>query len=177
MKSTLLSLAALACLIAVSMSGCSPEGASQPAPDIGKTELPPDTVGDSHDHAHPSAGPHHGSLIELGGEEYHAELVHDEDSQTVTVYILDGAAKRNVAIDAAEITINVKHDGGGEQFKLAASPDAGDAQGRSSRFVSSDEELAEDLHDGHAEATLVLTIEGKSFRGEIDHDHDHDHDH
>lgn len=154
--------------------------------------LPPDTVDadhddhdgheghddhEGHDHGHPSEGPHHGSLIELGGEEYHAEFVHDEDAGTVTIYILDGAAKEAVAIDATEIMINLKHDGKGEQFKLAASPDAGDAEGKSSRFVSTDKELGEDLEHEDADASLVLKINGKSYRGAISHDHDHDDDH
>ena len=184
MKLTNTALATVAALfLAASIIGCTPEGGSDmaPMPDIGQTELPPDTVDDGHDHdhghSHASEGPHHGGLIELGGEEYHAELVDDEDAGTVTIYILDGAAKNAVPIDAAEITINIKHDGEGEQFKLAASPDAGDPEGRSSRFVSDDEHLMADLHDEDADATLVLTIEGKSFRGAIHHDHDHDHGH
>lgn len=132
---------------------------------------------DGHDHGHPSEGPHHGSLIELGGEEYHAEFVHDEDAGTVTIYILDGAAKEAVAIDAPEIAINLKHGGKGEQFKLAATPDDGDPQGKSSRFVSTDKELGEDLEHEDADASLVLKINGKSYRGAISHDHDHDDDH
>ncbi len=130
-----------------------------------------------HGHDHPSEGPHHGHLIELGGEEYHAEFVHDEQAGTITVYILDGAAKETVPIEATEININLKHDGQGEQFQLAASPDEGDADGKSSRFVSDDAELAEDLHREGAEAQLVLQIGGKAYRGKIEHDHDHDHNH
>lgn len=132
---------------------------------------------DHDDHGHASEGPHHGSLIELGGEEYHAEFVHDEDAGTVTIYILDGAAKEAVAIDSPDIAINLKHDGKGEQFKLAASPDKGDPQGKSSRFVSTDKELGEDLEHEDADASLVLKINGKSYRGAIAHDHDHDDDH
>lgn len=133
---------------------------------------------DGHDgeHAHPTEGPHHGSLIELGNEEYHAELLHDEQSGAVTIYILDGSAKNSVPIVATEITINLKHDGRGEQFKLAASPDEGDPQGKSSRFVSNDPELGSDLDHEGAEARLVLDVAGKSFTGEIGH-HDHGHGH
>ncbi len=171
------------------MSGCADSSSeTTTSTDPG---LPPDTADaghddhdghdhddhEGHDHGHPSEGPHHGSLIELGGEEYHAEFVHDEDAGTVTIYILDGAAKEAVAIDATEIAINLKHDGKGEQFKLAASPDEGDPQGKSSRFVSADKELGEDLHHEDADASLVLKINGKSYRGAISHDQDHDDDH
>lgn len=128
--------------------------------------------GEGHDHA--AAGPHGGSLVELGNEEYHAELVHDEAGGAIIVYLLDGAAKNAVAIDAAELLVNVKHDGKGEQFKLASSPDTGDAPGKSSRFVSSDAELAGDLDDEHANAELVVEVNGKSYRGAIEHHHGHE---
>jgi len=128
--------------------------------------------GDGHDHA--AEGPHGGSLIELGAEEYHAELVHDEAAGTVAIYVLDSAAKNSVAIDATELLVNVKHDGKGEQFKLAASPDSSDPTGKSSRFVSSDGELVADLDHEHAAAELVAEINGKQYRGAIEHHHDHE---
>ncbi len=132
---------------------------------------------DHDDHDHPSEGPHHGGLIELGNEEYHAELVHDDDAGTVTIYLLDSAAKKSVPIEATELQINLSHDGEAEQFTLAASPDAGDPPGKSSRFVSTDEELAEDLDHEETNAKLVVTINGKQYRGSIEHDDDHeDHD-
>ncbi len=72
---------------------------------------PPDTAGV---HDHPAEGPHHGSLIELGNEEYHAELVHD--AENVTVYILDSSASTATPIEAPELTINLMHDGKPAQF-------------------------------------------------------------
>lgn len=140
-------------------------GCSGKAPSGG----PPAT---EHVEGHASHGPHNGQLIELGAEEYHAELVHDEKAGTVTVYFLDGSAKQNVPIDATEITINVKHDGKGEQFKLAAQPDAGDPAGRSSRFVSKDAELTKDLDTEGVEAHLSTAINGKPFSSAIEHHHD-----
>jgi hypothetical protein len=129
------------------------------------------------EHAHPTEGPHHGSLIELGNEEYHAELLHDEKAGKVTIYVLDGEAKKTVPIPAKELTINLKHGGKGEQFKLAAAPDMGDPEGKSSRFMSEDKELAEDLDAEGAEARLVVEINGKSYTGDLAHEHDHDHKH
>lgn len=141
-----------------------------------ETAPPPATVDGQDDHAghaHPSEGPHQGSLIELGNEEYHAELVHDEATGSVTIYVLNAAATSQVPIDATEIMINLKHDGKPKQFKLAAAADAGDPQGKSSRFVSTDVELGKHLDEEAADPKLVLTINGKSFRGAITHDHDH----
>jgi len=135
---------------------------------------------DEHGHAeggHPEEGPHHGSLIELGNEEYHAELVHDDASGTVTIYLLDSAAKVAIPISATSLVVNLSHDGSAEQFELAASPQTTDPEGKSSRFVSTDAELAEDLDHEGAEAKLVVTIGGKQYRGAIEHDHDHDEDH
>ncbi len=161
---------------AISLAGCADSGADTAKTDGTISDPPPATVDAGHNH--PTEGPHHGSLIELGAEEYHGELVHDEDSGSVTIYILDSAAKVAVPIDATEVTVNLKHDGNAEQFKLAASPDAADPAGKSSRFVSTDSELGEDLHAEDANATLVVMIKGKSFRGAIKHDDDHaGHDH
>jgi len=130
---------------------------------------------DEHGHAHPSKGPHGGPLIELGKEEYHAELVHDEKAGSVTIYVLDHEGKKPVAIDAKEVRINLKHDGKGEQFELTAEPQKGE-DGKSSRFVSTDKELSEDLDHEGAEARLVLSIDGKSYTGQIKHEDDHDHE-
>ena len=123
---------------------------------------------------HPTEGPHNGDLIELGEEDYHAELVHEE--QGVTIFVLDAAAKTLVPIEAPDIRLNVVHDGRPEQFTLQATPDATDPVGRSSRFRSTDAELAATLNSAGTKATLVLTINGTSFRGEVLHDHDgHEH--
>ena len=134
------------------------------------------TVGDEHDH--PSEGPHHGSLIELGNEEYHAELVHDDAAGTVTIYLLDSTAQTATPTDIKELQINLSHDGKAEQFSLVASPDSGDPAGKASRFVSSDAELAEELDHEGVQAQLVVSIAGKQYRGAIEHDDDHEgHDH
>lgn len=150
-------------------------GCSQPKEDqsesIEMSDLPPDTV--EMEDGHPSEGPHHGGLIELGKEEYHAELVHDEDAEQVTIYVLDGSAKTAVPIEAKEVTINVQHDGQPEQFQLAAQPDQGDPEGKSSRFISDNAELIEHLDEEGATARLVLKINGKSYNGQISHSHDH----
>ncbi|QDT44201.1 hypothetical protein Pan241w_43090 [Gimesia alba] len=170
-------LALAFCIVGLTLAGCKNEA------DQGKTfdeAAPEDVTMDEHDHGHdhPSEGPHHGSLIELGKEAYHGELVHDEKSGAITVYILDGAAKASVPIKAESVLINVKHDGKGQQFTLAASPEKGDPEGKSSKFMTEDKTLGELLHEGDTTARLVLEIDGKSFTGEIDaHDHDHDHDH
>jgi hypothetical protein len=155
-------------LIVLGLSGC---GSST-------SEKTASTADGGHEHAHPGEGPHGGSLIELGNEEYHAELVHDDAAGTVTIYILDSAAKAAVPIDAGEVTINVSHKGQAEQFKLSAA--SAEREGKSSQFVSSSADLAEELDHEHATAQLVVTINGKQYRGTIEHHHEdgdrHDHE-
>ena len=154
-------------ILAFGIAGCTSEVAN-----TGQAESspPPATIDPHAGHAHASEGPHHGELIELGNEEYHAELLHDGSS--VTIYVLSGAADQQVAIDATEIVINTTHDGKPEQFQLAAKPDASDPPGKSSCFVSTDAELVHHIDEEDASHRLALTIDGKSYRGEISHDHD-----
>jgi len=140
------------------------------------TDGPPDIGAHADEHAHLSEGPHHGDLVELGNEEFHAEVVHGEGGR-VSVYILDSSAKAAVPIDATELTINITHDGNAEQFKLPADRDAADPEGKSSRFSLKDEELASDLDSHDAAAKLVVMINGKSYSGKIAHDHDAEHKH
>ncbi|WP_425399034.1 hypothetical protein [Aeoliella sp.] len=159
------------CLALVSLVGCGGTGdTTTPV-----SSAPPATV---EAHQHPSEGPHHGGLIELGDEEYHAELVHNEEDGSVTIYLLDSTAKKPVSIDGIGLTINLSHEGQAKQFTLNPKPDSGDLPGASSRFVSSDPELAEELDHEGVDAQLVALINGKQFRAKITHEHDHDgHDH
>ncbi|WP_166820046.1 hypothetical protein [Thalassoroseus pseudoceratinae] len=136
---------------------------------------PPPAPSGSKD-AHPTRGPHHGRLIELGKEEYHGELLHDEDTDAVTIYLLDGSAKNTVPIDAEEVTVNVSRGGKPKQFELKAQPVKDDPDGQSSRFFSDDKELGEHLDEDGANARLVVKIGGKSYNGEISHE-DHGHQH
>ena len=135
------------------------------------TSAPPTTVDAQ---KHPTEGPHHGQLIELGNEEYHAEFLHDEASGAVTVYLLDSPATTDVPIEATELRVNLSHDGQAEQFTLSPTPQPSDPSGKSSKFTSTDAKLAEKLDREGGEAQLVVTIDGKQYRGTIHHDHDHE---
>lgn len=150
----------------ISLSGCG--AGSDPMP------LAAAEHGDhDHGHAHASQGPHGGSIIELGTEDFHAELVHDDEAGNVTIYFLDATAKAAAPIDAPEVNVNVRHDGEAQQFRLAALSAEEDPQGKSSRFVSTHKDLAGELDHDHAHGQLVVTINGKQYRGNIQHDHDH----
>ena len=165
-------VAVLGASTAIWLAGCP---SSDSASDSDRSPDEPtssDDHGHDHGHDHPDHGPHGGDLIELGNEEYHAELVHDEEAGTITIYVLDGSAAKTVAIDAAAVTINLVHEGTPEQYALSATPGDGDAEGKSSRFVSEDEALERNLHAA-TNPRLSLKIDGKPYSGDIVHDHDH----
>ncbi|MFG0336278.1 MAG: hypothetical protein ACF8TS_23210 [Maioricimonas sp. JB049] len=166
-----------ACLAAWALmaAGCGGTAPQEPAPSAG--------AGDPHahddhahgeGHAHPSVGPHHGDLVELGNEEYHGEVLHDDDG-LVTIYILGGDAKTIVPIDTAELTINVSHDGKPEQFTLVEAPAPDDPEGKSSRFVINSPDLVQHLENG-TKAKMTVMIEGRSYTGAVVHSH-HGHAH
>jgi hypothetical protein len=128
-------------------------------------------------HEHPEKGPHKGALIELGEEEFHAEILHDHESHAVTVFVLDSHAEKAVPIDSKEILINLRNGRHGKQFKLAATPLKGERTGAISRFVLRSEELCDLLDDHGTEARLNLKIKGRAYAGKVPHLHDHGHDH
>lgn len=148
--------------------GCGTEGAKPKAESAGHSE---------HEHAHSDEGPHHGQLIELGKEEYHAEMLHDDLAHKITIYLLDGSAKKSVAIAEKELTLNIVADGKPQQFKLPAMPLSEDSAGQSSRFELTDQTLCEALDDPKTTGRLNITIAGKPYAGEVSHDHEHEHKH
>jgi hypothetical protein len=144
----------------------------------GKTKTPAKTGGGhAHAHGHGEKGPHGGNAVELGkGHKYHVEMVDDDDAGSVSIYILDGELKKEVPIEAAEITLNVTVKGKPEFFKLAAS---GAKDGKASRFDSTDKRLFEIIEgevDEKAKGRLSVTIGGEQMTAEFksfEHEHEH----
>lgn len=122
-------------------------------------------------HSHSTQGPHQGHLIELGLEEFHAELTHDDASQTTTIYLLDHAAKEPVAIPDAQIMLNLVIDGQPMQAALAATPQEGDPAGQSSRFSVMDEQILDALKGEKTTGEINVSIGGKEYSGKVEHHH------
>ncbi len=122
----------------------------------------------SHADDHPTEGPHGGHLIELGEEEYHAELIEDEATHTVTIYLLNSSGKQPVEGDEPEITLNLFRNGEFVSYTLTA------AEGKSV-FSLTDAELCDLLlHAEDLKGRLNVAIAGKDYVGIIDHEaHDH----
>jgi hypothetical protein len=150
-------------LVAVALFGCNGK-----AGDKTPAAAPKHRTG----HAHAEEGPHGGHLIELGNDEFHAELVHDEKATKITVYILDGQAKQGVPIDQPTLTLNLTVAGQPKQYKLAAMPQPSDKPNTASSFELVDEELCDALDAPSTKGRLSVTINGKQFQGEIEH-HNH----
>jgi hypothetical protein len=134
---------------------------------------------DPHDHAHEHAhGPHEGHLVELGGEDYHAEVTLSADRKP-TVYLLAADAKTALPIEAESVSLRLEVDGEKQEFKLAPAPAEGEADGKSSVFTLAEGSLPESIQDAEGlEGEVVVTFGGTQYRGAITHDHgDHGHDH
>jgi len=155
------------CCVAVSLLGCAEEkkdGSYNKTPEGDKKPA----------HSHGSHGPNKGDLIELGSPKYHGELTHDDKS--VTIYILNGAADKQLPIKAEKVVIQIVHGEETESFDLPAKPMDGEKDGMSSRFTAEDDHLLADVEEEGAKKTLVVEIDGKSYRGKIEHHHDDDDD-
>lgn len=136
------------------------------------TKDPPSTehhAGDGHpEHAHPETGPHQGHLIELGKEDFHLELVDDDASKTVTIYVLDSTATKMVPIDSKSLTVNLVLEGKPTQFLLPAVPDKDDPEGKSSRFQLVDDALIKGIDTQGTKGRVNVIINEKPYSGTIE---------
>ena len=152
--------------------GCDKQAGYKPA-EQAKKESPK-----KHDHG--TKGPHNGGLVELGDDEYHAEIVVEHDSHSIDIYILGKDAKTAVPVTQTEITLTPE---GKEALTLKAAPQAGEGDGKSSKFHLEDDKIVHDIIEaGFLHGDLRVTVGETNFVGHVDHhldgkEHDHDHDH
>lgn len=165
----LLSLAA----ISVFGLGCEPPvshtSGSNSSNDHGHEHGPEGHEG--HDHANSDhTAPHGGHLIELGySHEYHAELVDNHETESVTIYIMDGDMKP-LSIDQASVSLVLTAGDNTQTFELPESQLDG-----SSEFTSNDEKLMEMIDTEGVTGKLRVTIKDKPYSGTFEHtEHDHD---
>lgn len=165
-------------LLLLPLAGC---GGTDPSNDKAATTAHDDHHDHGHDHEH-GGGLHEGHLLELGEEEYHAEWTHDDEG-LIDIYILDGTAKKEHPIEAAELTIVVQvQEQEPKTYTLPAVDPSGDPP-QSAHFSLQDPSLKTMLlvvGEG-AEATLSVPIGEETYQAEFpaheEHDHDHDHGH
>lgn len=133
----------------------------------GKSIKVADAGKDDHDHGE---GPHGGTILEFG--KYHGEFCVDHDKKLVTVYILDGSAKKGVAIGVDKLTLSIKTPQ--FQTELNAVPQEGDAKGTSSRFEAKDDRFGKVQE---FEGTVSGVIDGKPYLGDFKEEPHAGHDH
>jgi len=125
--------------------------------------------GDHAEHSH-EEGPHGGHLIEVGGEKYHIEWTHEDDSSKLTFYILDSDAENDVPVAAEAIEVKFTLEDGDEATKSFTIPAVreGDAT-ETAKFEIDDADLMALITAEEAEATVVAEIEGTTYEGHIEH--------
>jgi hypothetical protein len=141
-----------------------------------------DTAGDNventtphEEHAH---GPHDGHVVELGGDDYHAEVTYDAAGRTLTVYLLQSDLKTPLGTEATTLSVRLTIDEKKEAFELTAAETGKTAEGLATEFKQTGSQLPESIKDAEGLiGEVVVTIGGKQLRGDITHDHGHDHGH
>jgi hypothetical protein len=165
---------ALTAAFALVLAGCTDSNSeftevSHDEPEIGHD--------DHSGHGHGDHGPNGGEIVEVGNEEFHAEVVVDEDTHRIDVFVLGSDAKTAKPIDATEISLSFKHGDEVEEFKLTAAALDGEAEGQSSKFTLTSEELFEELHEHSEGATLSFAAGEESLSGTVTHSHEHGDEH
>ncbi len=115
------------------------------------------------------AGPNGGHVVHLGEDEYLAEWLHDDTTDTVTVIIHKHGSEDDYPIGAKEVTIEVATEKTTKTYHLAGMDDKAE---KNSRFQKKDYNLLNSLGVEGIEATLTVEIDGKTYKSEIEH-HDH----
>ena len=111
--------------------------------------------------------------VEIGKEEFHAELVVNESKKQMVIYLLDKDAKSFIAIEAPFLAANFMLAGKPVQVQLKSIPQDFDQNGMSSCFGAVSPELIDALHAAKSDPKLAVRIRNKSYVTKIIHKHDH----
>jgi hypothetical protein len=118
-----------------------------------------------HDHdkheGHGKKGPNGGELLEVGKEVAEIEILHDEKSGTVKLFIFKEGAKEKLVLEKAP-RLNLTLNSGRKQLRTKAI----DGAEKSHSFS-----ITDNLLKGHIELTVSLEVNGKTYSVKVDHDH------
>ena len=126
------------------------------------TAASPTASVNSEEHGH-KAGAHGGIMISLGRDSYHAEAVFEKGG-VLRLYTLGKDESRVIDVEKQTLKGFVKAEGDAEaqQFTLEATPQDGDAEGRTSQFLGT---LPKGLWGLKLEVTVPnIVISGERFR-------------
>lgn len=149
----------LTCLVlsvaAIVMAGC--ETKAPPAPPVA-----PPKVQSAEPHGAHGAGPHGGTLADWGGGKYHVEFTVDHDKKQTIVYVLGSDEKTATPIKASKIMVNIIDPA--SEIEALAQPQEGEADGMSSRFVGTHDNLGKVQEYA---GTISGEIDGTPYTGEF----------
>lgn len=145
------------CVATVVALGCSKE----PAPPVPGTTPPPAAMSEGGEHVHGS-GPHGGTVTDWGGGAYHLEFTVSHPMKQVTVYVLGSDEKTAQPIKASKIQLVITDPA--TEIDLDAQPMPGEAEGTSSRFVGTHDNIG--IVQEYA-GTLSGEVEGKPYTGDF----------
>ncbi|MBL8821111.1 MAG: hypothetical protein JNJ77_00890 [Planctomycetia bacterium] len=128
---------------------------------------------DAHDHAHPEEGPHGGALAEWGEHEYHAEFTVDHNAKSVTVYVVDGDAKKAPKVEVSKITkvtLTITNVSPPITLELKHDPAKTDSKGIA--FVGTHDQLGKVME---FKGTIGGTVDGLHYSGDFkEESHNHE---
>ena len=117
---------------------------------------------EGHDHDdHALDGPHGGELLKVGKGVAEIEVIHNEDTGKVDVYVYKKGGKEKLLLDIPP-RINLTLDSGRKQLKTSA---VGNAE-KSHSFSVTD-----DFLKGHVEIAVSLKINDQNYTVTVHHHH------
>lgn len=118
--------------------------------------------GEEGGHDHHGSGPHGGTIAEWGDGNYHIEFTVDHDKKESIVYILGGDAKTAAPVKADKVLLSINEPA--FQVELLPQPLEGEAEGTSSAFVGTHDNLG--IVQEFA-GTISAEVDGTPFAGEF----------
>jgi hypothetical protein len=122
---------------------------------------------DDHDHG---PGPHGGTVIDFG--RWHAEFTVNHKAQEATVYMLSTRGNKPTPIRVEKLLLSIKSPQ--FQVELRPSPQEGDPEDKSSRFVGKHEHFGKEQE---FEGTLSGVVDGKPYAADFKEEEPRDHKH
>ena len=162
---------ALGVAASLGFAGCTPtEPAARPFTDKDNVT---NTAPPEHAHVH---GPNGGHIVELGEEEFHAEVAMDKDRK-LTVYLLDEAVKAAKPVENGTMRIVTKVDAKDVTLDLVAAPLDGEKDGKCSRFELAADKVPGAIMDIEGlTGDLSLKVGDKTLKTSLTEEHDHGHE-
>ncbi|MBP96714.1 hypothetical protein CMK18_12235 [Candidatus Poribacteria bacterium] len=137
---------------------------------------------------HQHVAPHGGTLVVLGNEFAHLELVLNQDKGELTIYVLDGETRNGVRLTQPTIILKTKTDSAADfnelELQAVANSLSGETVGDSSVFIVQSETLIN--QDRFSVEIEHISIKGQKFQNlsfsfpegnETDHAEEHKHVH